>query len=64
MLKEEKVEMQEKLLELYEKGIFKDSYIVIFGSNEPAERIVLWLMEHDIMPEAMIDNNKMKQNVL
>lgn len=30
MLKEEKVEMQEKLLELYEKGIFKDSYIVIF----------------------------------
>lgn len=63
MLKEEKVEMQEKLLELYEKGIFKDSYIVIFGSNEPAERIVLWLMEHDIMPEAMIDNNKMKQGM-
>lgn len=63
MLKEEKEEMQEKLLELYKKGIFNNSYVVIFGSNEPAERIVLWLMEHNITPEAMIDNNKMKQGM-
>ncbi len=63
MLKEEKEEMQKNLLELYEKGIFDNSYIVIFGSNEPAERIVLWLMEHNIMPEAMIDNNKMKHGM-
>ncbi|MCI9078952.1 MAG: hypothetical protein HFH68_08520 [Lachnospiraceae bacterium] len=63
MLKEEKKEMQENLLKLYKKGIFNSAYIVIFGSNEPAERIVSWLLEKDITPEAMIDNNKLKHGM-
>lgn len=61
MLKEEKAEMQETLEKLYNDGIFRNKYIVIFGSNEPAERIASWLLSHAIRVEVMIDNNKKKQ---
>lgn len=61
MLKEEKAEMQETLEKLYNDGIFRNKYVVIFGSNEPAERIASWLLSHAIRVEVMIDNNKKKQ---
>lgn len=61
MLKEDKAEMFEKLEQLYNKCIFDNRYIVIFGSNEPAERMADWLISHKIMPDAMIDNNEKKQ---
>ncbi|MDE6616103.1 MAG: hypothetical protein K2K35_06005 [Lachnospiraceae bacterium] len=60
MLKEEKQEMYETLERLYNNGDFQDRRIVIFGSNEPAERMSDWLMAHGICIEAMIDNNKKK----
>lgn len=60
MLKEEKKEMYGTLESLYNNGVFWDRHIIIFGSNEPAERMSDWLMAHGICIEAMIDNNKKK----
>lgn len=60
MLKEEKQEMYLELENLYNKGIFKDREVVVFGSNEPAERMADWLLAHGICIEAMIDNNEKK----
>lgn len=60
MLKEEKQEMYGTLERLYNNGDLNDRRIVIFGSNEPAERMADWLIGHGIWIEAMIDNNKKK----
>lgn len=43
----------------YDKA-FENRLIIIFGSNEPAERMIDWLLEHKITPVAMVDNNKKK----
>ena len=61
MLKEEKAEMQETLEKLYNAGTFSNKYVVIFGSNEPAEKMASWLLSHGICVEAMADNNRKKQ---
>lgn len=61
MLKEEKAEMQETLEKLYNAGTFSNKYVVIFGSNEPAEKMASWLLSHGICVEAMTDNNRKKQ---
>ena len=34
------MEMHKKIDECASKGIFKNRFVVIFGSNEPAERIM------------------------
>lgn len=60
MLKEEKQEMYGTLERLYNNGDLRDRRIIIFGSNEPAERMADWLIAHGICIETMIDNNKKK----
>lgn len=63
MLKNEEMEMKNNLEKLYHTGTFINKFIVIFGSNEPAERMAEWLFEHEIIPAAMIDNNEKKQGL-
>jgi len=43
-----------------EKGEFNNRFLVIFGSNEPAERIMEYLSEKHIAVNGLIDNNKKK----
>lgn len=42
------MEMHKKIDECASKGIFKNRFVVIFGSNEPAERIMEYLTEKGI----------------
>lgn len=64
MLKEEKQEMYETLENLYNAGTFCGKDVVVFGSNEPAERMADWLLSHEIYIKAMVDNNKKKHGTL
>ena len=64
MLKEEKQEMYETLENLYNAGTFCGKDVVVFGSNEPSERMADWLLSHEIYVEAMVDNNKKKHGTL
>lgn len=63
MLKSEELEMKDALGELYNAGKFINRFVVIFGSNEPAERMADWLFEREIIPAAMIDNNEKKHGL-
>lgn len=60
MLKEEKQEMYETLENLYGSSTFCGKDVIVFGSNEPAERMADWLLSHGICVEAMVDNNEKK----
>lgn len=55
------MEMHKKIDECASKGIFKNRFVVIFGSNEPAERIMEYLTEKGITVNGLIDNNSKKK---
>ena len=58
------MEMHKKIDECESKGIFKDRFVVIFGSNEPAERIMEYLTEKGIKVNGRIDNNSKKNGTV
>lgn len=58
------MEMHKKIDECESKGIFKDRFVVIFGSNEPAERIMEYLTEKGIKVNGLIDNNSKKNGTV
>jgi len=60
MILEQLLELHSNLDDLYDKGVFINKFIVVFGSNEPAERIIDYLKEKKISVNAMIDNNDKK----
>lgn len=53
-------EMHQKIDKYEKEGLFFGKYIVVFGSNEPAERIVDYLDIKNIQVAALADNNKKK----
>ena len=61
MLAVYKEEMKRNLTEMLENGIFNDRQIIVFGSNEPAEKMADFLMNKNITPVYFIDNNTQKQ---
>ena len=58
------MEMHKKIDECASKGIFKNRFVVIFGSNEPAERIMEYLTEKGITVNGLIDNNSKKNGMV
>lgn len=42
----------------------KNKYIVIFGSNEPAERMAEYLLTKNLVVNSMVDNNKRKEGTI
>lgn len=55
-----KIQMEQKLRELFDKGIFTNRQVVIFGSNEPAEQMIDILETLNIKVKFLLDNNKKK----
>lgn len=53
-------EMHQRLSGYMEAGLLINRYVVIFGSNESAERIMEFLGEWDIRVDALVDNNPKK----
>ena len=54
------MEMHKNIDRFISEGKLKDKFIVIFGSNEPAERIMDFLAERGIKVNGLIDNNVKK----
>lgn len=54
------VQMKEGIDKLIKKNKFKKKYVIVFGSNEPAEIMIDYLAERGIKVNALIDNNKIK----
>lgn len=55
-----KVQMKQKLKEMFDSGKFQDRRVTIFGSNEPAEQMITFLGTLNIQVEFLLDNNKKK----
>lgn len=58
------MEMHETIDKCIADGKLEDKYIVIFGSNEPAERIMEYLNQKNIKVHGLIDNNIKKDGTL
>lgn len=54
------VQMQKKLTQMQEEGLFQNRCVTIFGSNEPAEQMIAFLKKANIQVEFLLDNNKKK----
>lgn len=54
------IQMHDKIDEFEKQGLFNNKFIVVFGSNEPAERIMEYLASKNIFVNALVDNNKKK----
>ncbi|MFG6392767.1 MAG: hypothetical protein K1W24_01050 [Lachnospiraceae bacterium] len=55
-----KIQMEQKLKKLFDKGMFINRQVVIFGSNEPAEQMIDVLETLDVQVKFLLDNNKKK----
>ena len=53
-------QMQKKLTQMLEEGLFQNRCITVFGSNEPAEQMIAFLKKANIQVEFLLDNNKKK----
>lgn len=58
------IQMHERIDELEKQNAFDGRFIVIFGSNEPAERIMEYLQSKDISVNGLIDNNDKKKGTV
>lgn len=61
MLAEQQKELEDRLGELVSAGTLRDKLIYVFGSNEPAERIIDAVCEAGLLVERMLDNNEKKK---
>lgn len=57
------MQMHDKIDEFEKQGLFNNKFIVVFGSNEPAERIMEYLASKNIFVDALVDNNKKKDGI-
>ncbi len=53
--------VEKMLSRLYSRGIFKDKKVYLFGVSENTRQIVQILRTYQIEPEAVLDNDKIKQ---
>ena len=51
-------QMQKKLTQMLEEGLFQNRCITVFGSNEPAEQMIAFLKKANIQVEFLLDNKK------
>lgn len=57
-------EMQKNMDEFIEQNIFDNKCVVIFGSNESGEKMMEYLAEHNILVDAIVDNNPKKDGTV
>lgn len=54
------MQMYSRIDEFEKQGLLNNKFVVVFGSNEPAERIMEYLGSKNISVDALVDNNKKK----
>lgn len=54
------VQMHDRIDKFEKQGLLNNKFVVIFGSNEPAERIMEYLATKNVFVNALVDNNKKK----
>jgi len=57
------MQMYKRIDSFKEQGLLDNKFIVVFGSNEPAERIMEYLETKNIQVNGLVDNNKKKDGI-
>lgn len=58
------IQMYKNIDKFEKQDLLSSKFIVVFGSNEPAERIMEYLQTKNIKVNAIVDNNKKKDGTL